>query len=209
MQFDSNRIEQSEKFFQKMNQRRTIRQFSQEPVDKKILFNAIKTAGTAPSGANSQPWHFALITSQEMKDKIRTAAEIVEAEFYNGKASKEWIEDLKPFGTNSQKPYLSQAPALIAVFSRIHHLNSLGECNRTYYPVESTGIATGILLTALHTSGLATLTHTPKPMIFLNRILNLDKTFRPFILIVVGYPQSPIKVPDIKRKSLYEIMQEY
>jgi iodotyrosine deiodinase len=199
----------SGEFFEKMAKRRSIRHFSIQPVDRRILLNAIQTAGSAPSGANRQPWHFALVTTQSIKEQIRQAAEQVEQEFYGQKATKEWINDLKPFGTNSIKSYLSDAPALIAVFSRNLCENEEGSLLRTYYPVESTGIATGFLLTALHNAGLATLTHTPKPMFFLNEILKLDKTYRPFMIVVTGHPKQPIKVPDITRKSLRQIMNEY
>lgn len=206
---ESDPISVSAEFYRKIAKRRSIRHFASQPVDRKILLNAIKTAGSAPSGANRQPWHFALITSQSIKDQIRQAAEQVEHEFYKKKATDKWINDLKPFGTNSKKSYLSEAPALIAVFSRNLCENDEGSLQRTYYPIESTGIATGFLLTALHNAGLATLTHTPKPMFFLNEILKLDKTYRPFMIVVTGKPKQPIKVPDITRKSLHQIMNEY
>lgn len=199
----------SSEFCEKMAKRRSIRQFSSQPVDRKILLNAIQTAGSAPSGANRQPWHFALITTQSIKEQIRHAAELVEQEFYGQKATQEWINDLKPFGTNGIKSYLSEAPALIAVFSRTLCEIEEGSLARTYYPVESTGIATGFLLTALHNAGLATLTHTPRPMFFLNEILELDKTHRPFMIVVTGHPKQPVQVPNISRKSLQQIMREY
>lgn len=199
----------SSEFCEKMAKRRSIRHFTSQPIDREILLNAIRTAGSAPSGANRQPWHFALITSQSIKEQIRYAAEEVEQEFYGHRATQEWISDLKPFGTNSVKPYLSEAPALIAVFSRNLYENNEGSMQRTYYPIESTGIATGFLLTALHNAGLATLTHTPKPMFFLNEILELDKTYRPFMIVVTGHPKQPIKVPNITRKPLHQIMDEY
>ncbi|MBK9323009.1 MAG: nitroreductase family protein [Bdellovibrionaceae bacterium] len=199
----------SSEFREKMSKRRSIRHFSSQPVDREIILNAIKTAGSAPSGANRQPWYFALVTTQSVKEKIRRAAEQVEQEFYDHKATEEWLNDLKPFDTNSVKPYLSEAPALIAVFSRSLCENEDGSRQRSYYPVESTGIATGFLLTALHYAGLATLTHTPKPMFFLNEVLELDKTYRPFMIVVTGYPKRPIKVPKITRKLLHQIMDEY
>lgn len=199
---------QSEEFYNKMSTRRSIRHFSTEPVDKNILINAIRTAGSAPSGANRQPWFFALISSHKKKEKIRQAAELVEYEFYNNKAPQTWLNDLKHLGTNSSKPYLTEASALIAVFSRTNH-EADGESIRTYYPLESTGIATGFLITALHTAGLATLTHTPKPMFFLNDLLGLDRAYRPFMIVVTGYPKLPIQVPNISRKFLPEIMSEY
>lgn len=202
-------VELSKEFYKKMEKRRSIRKFSTQPIEKEIIYNAIKTAGSAPSGANRQPWFFALITDQAIKEKIRQAAEQVEQEFYNEKASAEWIQALKPFGTNSVKAYLTEAPALIAVFSRNYSESEDGSLQRSYYPVESTGIATGFLLTALHNAGLATLTHTPKPMNFLNEVLGLDKTFRPFMIVVTGHPQIPIQVPDLSRKSLAQIFAEY
>ncbi len=205
----SDPIAVSNELREKMSKRRSIRQFSSRAIDREIILNAIQTAGSAPSGANRQPWHFALITNQSVKEKIRHAAEQVENEFYNHKASEEWLNDLKPLGTNSVKPYLSEAPALIAVFSRSFCESEDGSLQRSYYPIESTGIATGFLLTALHCAGLATLTHTPKPMFFLNHLLGLNKTFRPFMIVVTGYPKEPTKVPNISRKALHQIMSEF
>lgn len=201
-------VHKSENFLKIMSKRRSIRSFSNKAVQKEVLINAIKTAASAPSGANRQPWHFSLITSKIIKEKIRHAAEEVEYDFYNYKATEEWLNDLKPFSTNSTKTYLTEAPALIAVCSR-NFVEENGLIKRSYYPTESTGIAVGFLLTALHTAGLATLTHTPKPMHFLNEVLNLDKSFKPFMIIVVGYPKHPIELPRIQRKSLSEIMKEY
>ncbi|MBK9040572.1 MAG: nitroreductase family protein [Bdellovibrionales bacterium] len=206
---DFDPVARSEVFFKQMSARRTIREFSSEPIDRAIVLNAIKTAGTAPSGANRQPWYFALITSQSMKDRIREAAEKVEGEFYAKGASQGWIRDLKPLETNASKPYLSEAPALIAVFSRVSIKTEDGYNQRTYYPVESTGISVGLLITALHNAGLATLTHTPRPMFFLNSVLNLNHSFRPFMIVVTGYAKKPVKVPDIHRKNLDQIMGEY
>jgi iodotyrosine deiodinase len=202
-------VSESEKFFKRMSSRRTIRHFSSQPIDKKIIYNAIKTAGSAPSGANRQPWHFALITSQVIKEKIRSAAERVEHEFYENRATEEWINDLKKLATNSQKPYLTEAPALIAIFSRSFCETEDGILKRSYYPTESTGIAAGFLLTALHNAGLATLTHTPRPMFFLNEVLGLNKTYKPFMIIVTGYPKQPVFVPNLTRKSLPQIMEEH
>ncbi|MBK8202115.1 MAG: nitroreductase family protein [Bdellovibrionales bacterium] len=206
---DIDPVARSEVFFKQMSARRTIREFSSEPIDREIVLNAIKTAGTAPSGANRQPWYFALITSQAMKDRIREAAEKVEGEFYAKGASQEWIRDLKPLETNASKPYLSEAPALIAVFSRVSTETADGDIQRTYYPVESTGISVGLLITALHNAGLVALTHTPRPMFFLNSVLNLNHSFRPFMIVVTGYAKKPVKVPAIVRKALDQIMGEY
>ena len=208
MQRKLNGADLAENFFLQMSTRRSIREFSPEPVERQILLNAIKTAGTAPSGANKQPWHFALITNPELKQKIRAAAEQVEQAFYSGKAGETWLNDLKPFATNSTKEYLSVAPVLIAVFARTALANS-DQKERTYYPVESTCIATGLLIASLHTSGLATLTHTPKPMNFLNSLLSLDATYRPLFIVVAGHPKTPTRVPNIERKSLDEILSEH
>jgi iodotyrosine deiodinase len=199
----------SEDFYLKAQQRRSIRKFSSTPIEREVVINAIRSAGTAPSGANRQPWFFAVITSPSIKRKIREAAESVEREFYNGKAPEEWLRDLKPFGTTHLKPYLTEAPVLIAVFTRNETLNENGDSKKTYYPIESTGLAVGILLTSLHNSGLATLTHTPRPMNFLNNVLGLDRSYRPFMIVVAGHPELPVRVPDLTRKPLEEILAEY
>ncbi len=204
----ANAVEESHQIYEKMKLRRTVRQFSTEPVDRNIVINAIRVACTAPNGANCQPWFFALIESQALKDQIREEAEKVERRFYSGGATEQWLEALAPLGTNSNKEYLSVAPALIAVFTR-HQYSSDCPKGKSYYPVESTGIAVGMLLTALHCVGLATLTHTPRPMNFLSGLLGLDRTFRPFMVVVVGYPQVPIFVPNIHRKPLTETFRAY
>lgn len=199
----ANPLEVSMELLKVMSSRRSIRSFSTRPVERSVLENAVKVAASAPSGANRQPWYFAIIQNTEIKKQIREAAEKVEFEFYNGKAPQTWLDDLKPFCTNHKKPYLTDASALVAVFSRtcIESEVSAGTPLRTYYPIESTGIATGFLISALHQSGIATLTHTPKPMYFLNQVLGLDKTYRPFMIIVAGYPKEPTQVPDIRRKA--------
>lgn len=206
---EHDQIRRSEEFFKKMESRRSIRSFSSTPIDRMVLINAIKTAGSSPSGANRQPWHFALITSRSVKERIRKAAEDVEQAFYSNESLVDWVRDLEPLATNSVKPYLSEAPALIAIFSRNSCESENGTVERSYYPVESTGIATGFLLTALHNAGLATLTHTPRPMFFLNEILGMDRTFRPFMIVVTGYATQPIQVPNIRRKSIDQIMTEF
>ncbi len=195
----------------RMSTRRSIRSFSNRPVPKEALENAVKTAVSAPSGANRQPWYFAIIQNLEMKNLIRVAAESVEYEFYNNKASATWLDDLKPFGTNYYKPYLTEASALIAVFSRTFVGGDLSPQKplRSYYPNESTGIATGFLISALHQAGIATLTHTPKPMFFLNQILELDKTYRPFMIVVAGYPKEPLEIRDISKKPFSEVARSY
>ena len=199
----------SEDFYEHLKTRRSIRSFSSEPVDERILINAIRSAGTAPSGANRQPWFFALITDDKMKQKLQLAAEAVEEAFYNQKATQEWLDDLKPFGTTASKPYLTEAPALIAVFSRTQSQEPDGTLKPTYYPIESTGLAVGMLLTALHHAGLATLTHTPRPMFFLNQTLGLDRSYRPFMIIVIGLPSVPTLVPKIRRKPLHDIFAHF
>jgi nitroreductase len=191
-------------FYTDVNRRRTVRKFSDRPVPRDIIEMALKAASTAPSGANLQPWHFVVISGAETKRKIRIAAEVEEREFYEHRASPEWLAALKPLGTDSNKPFLEAAPYLIAVFLQKFGELSDGRKVKHYYPVESTGLATGILITALHHAGLATLTHTPSPMKFLNEILGRPKSERPFLLLVTGYPADDAEVPDISRKSLDE-----
>jgi len=191
-------------FYAEMNRRRTVRDFSDRPVPKDIIETALKVANTAPSGANLQPWHFAVVSGPETKRKIREAAEAEESEFYSHRASPEWLAALEPLGTDSNKPFLETAPYLIAVFLQKFGKLPDGRKVKHYYPVESTGLATGMLITALHHAGLATLTHTPSPMKFLNQILGRPTSERPFLLLVVGYPADDAEVPDISRKSLAE-----
>lgn len=200
-------IQASDEFYKVMSQRRTVREFDSRPINRKLLENVVRIAGSAPSGANRQPWHFAVIQDPKLKSELRQAAEEVELQFYSSEATKKWREDLKPFGTNHMKPYLTEAPAIIAVFSRTQISSPKGHeaSQRTYYPVESTGIAVGFLISALHQLGISTLTHTPKPANFLNRLLGLDQTFRPFLLLAVGYAKKGTHVPLIRRKSLRDI----
>ncbi|MEM9334646.1 MAG: nitroreductase family protein [Pseudomonadota bacterium] len=191
-----------ETFYADVDRRRTVRDFSERPVPRDIIETALKAANTAPSGANLQPWHFVVVSGAETKRKIREAAEAEEREFYEHRASDEWKAVLKPLGTDANKPFLETAPYLIAVFLQKFGENEQGEKVKHYYPSESTGLATGVLITALHTAGLATLTHTPSPMKFLNQILGRPTSERPFLLLVVGYPADDAEVPDITRKSL-------
>ena len=196
--------ERLQAFYEDISRRRTVREFSDRPVPRDIIETALQAANTAPSGANLQPWHFVVVSGAETKKKIREAAEVEEREFYTHRASEEWLAALEPLGTDSNKPFLETAPYLIAVFlQKFGHLED-GRKVKHYYPTESTGIASGMLITALHTAGLATLTHTPSPMKFLNEILGRPKSERPFLLLVVGYPADDAEVPDIKRKSLDE-----
>jgi iodotyrosine deiodinase len=192
-------------FYVDVNRRRTVREFSDRPVPRDIIETALRAAGTAPSGANLQPWHFVVVSGPVTKKKIREAAEAEEREFYEHRASPEWLAALEPLGTDSNKPFLEVAPYLIAVFLQKFGELSDGRKVKHYYPVESTGLATGILITALHHAGLATLTHTPSPMKFLNEILGRPKSERPFLLLVVGYPAAGAAVPDISRKPLEAI----
>ena len=193
-----------EKFYAEVDRRRTVREFSDRPVPRDIIETALRAASTAPSGANLQPWHFVVVSGAETKQKIRAAAELEEREFYEHRASAEWLEALAPLGTDSNKPFLETAPYLIAIFLQKFGELPDGRKVKHYYPVESTGIATGILITALHAAGLATLTHTPSPMKFLNEILGRPKSERPFLLLVAGYPAEDAVVPDISRKPLGE-----
>lgn len=191
-------------FYEDVERRRTVREFSDRPVPRDIIETALKAANTAPSGANLQPWHFVVVSGADTKKKIREAAEVEEREFYEHRASEEWLEALAPLGTDDSKPFLEQAPYLIAVFLQKFGELPNGKKVKHYYPVESTGLATGILITALHQAGLVTLTHTPSPMKFLNEILGRPKNERPFLLLVVGYPDDEARVPDIRRKALAE-----
>ena len=191
-------------FYVEVDRRRTVREFSARPVPRDLIETALKAANTAPSGANLQPWHFVVVSGAETKRRIRRAAEAEEREFYEHRASPEWLAALEPLGTDADKPFLETAPYLIAVFLQKYGRLEDGRKVKHYYPTESTGIATGILITALHHAGLATLTHTPSPMKFLNEILGRPSNERPFLLLVTGYPADGARVPDIGRKPLAE-----
>ena len=196
-----NRVEQ---FYQLMDQRRTIRMFSDEPVKREIVEQILLTASTAPSGAHKQPWTFCAISNPSIKSKIREAAEEEEFRNYHGRMSQRWLKDLEVFGTNWQKPFLEIAPWIIVVFRRIFEWEGEQKVNN-YYVQESVGLASGMLLTAIHHAGLVSLTHTPSPMNFLTDILNRPDNERPFLLIPVGYPAKDAQVPNIHRKSLEEV----
>jgi len=197
--------QQAREFYQLMSKRRSVRDFSDQPVPASVLEDAILAAGTAPSGANMQPWHFVVVQDSEVKQKIREAAEIEERELYENRASEEWLDALAPLGTDANKPFLETAPALIAIFLKKVTIDEQGEKHKNYYTSESVGIATGVLITALHNAGLATLTHTPSPMKFLSQILERPSHERPFLLLVTGYPAAGTLVPDIKRLPLDKI----
>ncbi len=192
-------------FLDEMRRRRTVRQFSDRTVPPGVIEQCIGAAATAPSGANLQPWHFVVVTQPEIKTAIRIAAEKEEREFYAGKAPKEWLAALAPLGTDEHKPYLERAPVLIAIFTQFHGVTPDGGVLKHYYAIESVGIATGILITALHHAGLVSLTHTPSPMGFLNKILERPANERPFLLLVAGYPDRDAAVPAIGKKTLQEI----
>ncbi len=197
--------ERAESFYQLIKERRTVREFSDEPIPEGVLEHCLLAAGTAPNGANKQPWHFVVVQDADIKKKIREAAEEEEYEFYNRRAPEDWLEDLVPFGTNEHKPFLETAPALIGIFAQSYHLTENGEKEKHYYVKESVGIATGLLITALHNAGLATLTHTPSPMGFLNEIMQRPAHEKAFLLLVVGFPAKGVEVPNIQKKSLAEI----
>lgn len=194
-------------FHDDMSRRRTVRDYSDRDVPREVIERAIGCAGSAPSGANLQPWHFVAISRADasLRRRIREAAEEEEREFYAHRAPKEWLEALEPLGTDWRKPFLEIAPWLIAVFVEPHGLRADGSVLKHYYAVESVGIATGLLIAALHHAGLATLTHTPSPMGFLNTLLDRPAHERPFLLLVAGYPADGAQVPDITRKPLAEI----
>lgn len=185
--------------------RRSVRTFSSDPVPRDIIENCIKAAATSPSGANLQPWHFVAVSDPAVKARIRAAGEQEERAFYERRASDAWKEVLRPFRTDANKPYLETAPWLIAIFTVNSFVKPDGEKQQTYYPKESVGIATGVLISALHQAGLATLTHTPSPMNFLNQLLERPSAEKPFLLLIVGYPEEGTQVPAISRKSVAEI----
>ncbi|MGE0439294.1 MAG: nitroreductase family protein [Gemmatimonadales bacterium] len=193
-------------FRDEMRRRRTVRMFSDRPVPRAVIDACLETAGSAPSGANLQPWHFEVVTDASIKRQIREAAEAEEREFYGGRAPKEWLEALAPLGTDDQKPYLETAPYLIAVFAERYGLQPGGGRTAHYYVSESVGLATGFLIAALHHAGLATLTHTPSPMGFLSEILGRPASEKPFLLLVAGYPAPDAQVPDIGKKDLGEFV---
>jgi iodotyrosine deiodinase len=197
--------ERAEVFFEQMRTRRSVRDFSDREVPLEIIEQCLLTAGSAPSGANRQPWHFAVVSDPARKQEIRLGAEEEEREFYQRRAPQDWLDALAPLGTDEHKPFLEIAPYLIVIFSQKFEVDAAGKKHKNYYVPESVGIATGMLIAALHNAGLATLTHTPSPMKFLNRILDRPDTEKPAMILVVGYPAEGAEVPDITRKSLKDI----
>lgn len=188
-----------------MQRRRTVRYFSDREVPREIIEDCLLAAGTAPSGANLQPWHFVVVSDPAIKQRIRVEAEKEEREFYTRKAPQEWLDALAPLGTDANKPFLETAPYLVVIFSQSYGVLADGRKVKNYYVQESVGIATGMLITAVHNAGLVSLTHTPSPMGFLNEILGRPANEKPFLILVVGYPAEDAVVPDIGKKPLEEI----
>ena len=197
-------LERATAFAARAARRRTVRDFSPDPVPREVIARCLTAAGTAPSGANQQPWHFVAVgrDDADLRRRLRAAAEAEEREFYATRAPAEWLAALAPLGTDAEKPFLDIAPWLIAVFVQAHGVAADGSVAKHYYATESVGLATGLLITALHDAGLAMLTHTPSPMGFLNTLLGRPSNERPFLLLVVGYPADGAQVPDITRKPL-------
>jgi len=202
---DADMIQAAQAFQTHMQTRRTVRHFSPEPVPQALIEQALLAAGSAPSGANLQPWQFVVVTDPAIKARLRVEAEREEREFYEHRAPQEWLEALAPLGTDADKPFLETAPVLIAIFGCKHSQTPSGRRVKNYYVAESVGIATGLLIAALHQAGLATLTHTPSPMGFLNELLQVPRDAKPMILLVVGHPAPDCQVPRIGRKPLEQI----
>lgn len=202
---NSEMIHRSHEFYKWMDSRRTVRDFSDKPVDSAVIENILLTASSAPSGAHKQPWTFCVVRDPDIKKQIREAAEKEEMESYSGRMSDEWLNDLKPLGTDWRKPFLETAPYLIVVFKRSYEIEQNNKKHQNYYVTESCGIACGFLLCAIHHAGLVALTHTPSPMNFLTKILNRPENEKPFLLIPVGYPAEQCWVPDIRRKEISQL----
>ena len=192
-------------FYHEMRRRRSVRTFSDRVVPREIIEDCLLAASTAPNGANLQPWSFVVVSDPEIKKQIHVAAELVEREFYSNESTKNWVEDLEHLGTDDKKPFLLCAPYLIVIFAQRHGVEPSGETRKHYYVLESVGIATGMLVTAIHHAGLVSLTYTPGKMGFLNEILSRPKNEKPYMILVVGYPEKNVLVPNITKKSLDEI----
>lgn len=199
-------LERALAFRMELERRRSVRHFSDEPVPEAVIEEVVRTASTAPSGANKQPWTFVAVSEPALKRRIREAAEEEERINYNGRMDAEWIEDLKPFGTDASKPFLEVAPWIVVVFKRAYEVDANGRKRQNYYVNESVGIATGMLLTAAHHAGLVALTHTPSPMNFLAEVLGRPSNERPYLLIPMGFPEARCTVPDIARKPLDQVL---
>lgn len=199
-------VRRARAFRRRMSRRRTVRDYSTQPVPRQVMEECIRTAASAPSGANQQPWTFVVVSDLDLKRKLRRQVEATEREFYETRAGEEWLKALEPLGTDSNKPFIEDAPWLIVVFAQIHGVED-GRKIQHYYVKESVGIATGLLLAALHDAGLATLTHTPAPMAFLREALGRPENEKPFLIVVAGRPADGAQVPDIGRKSLAEVSE--
>jgi nitroreductase len=199
--------QRAQNFYAEIRRRHTVREYASRPAPMEVIEQCLLAAGTAPNGANMQPWHFVVVTDPEIKRQVREAAEEEEREFYGGKAPEEWLEALGPLGTDHHKPFLEHAPCLIAIFAQSYGFDAEGNKKKHYYVTESVGIATGMLITAVHFAGLSTLTHTPSPMNFLNNILGRPQNERAFLILVVGYPKDGVEIPyhATQKKSLNEI----
>ncbi len=202
-------LSRAKAFHALLDQRRTVRHFSDEPVPYEVIAEVVRTASTAPSGAHKQPWTFCVVGEPELKHRIREAAEEEERVNYGGRMSAEWLEDLKPFGTDASKPFLEIAPWLVVVFKQVYEEAGTGARHNNYYVNESVGIATGMLLAAAHHAGLATLTHTPSPMNFLAKLLGRPSNERPFLLIPMGFPANGCRVPALVRKPLQQVLVQF
>jgi iodotyrosine deiodinase len=198
-------LERAARFRERMSRRRTVRDFSDRPVERALVEECLRAASSAPSGANRQPWHFVVVSDPAVKRRIREAAEKEEREFYGGRAPGDWLAALAPFGTDAEKPFLETAPYLIAIFAQSWGVAPDGSKVKHYYVSESVGIATGLLIVAVHEAGLASLTHTPSPMGFLNEILGRPANERPYLILVVGHPADGARVPRIEKKSLEQV----
>lgn len=202
-------LEKAQGLYQNLNRRRTVREFSDRPIDRAVIELILKTASTAPSGANKQPWNFCVVTNPQLKAKIREAAEKEEFENYHGRMSEDWLKDLEKFGTNHIKEFLTTAPYIIVAFKKAYDFAEDGSKEKNYYVNESVGLACGMLIAAIHNAGLVTVTHTPSPMNFLQKVLERPENERPFLLLPVGYPAEDAKVPVIERKGLAEMSVWY
>ena len=202
-------IQKSKEFYEWLDRRRTIRNFSDKPVPKEVIENIVMSASTAPSGAHKQPWTFCIVSDPEIKKQIRREAEKEEYDSYNGRMPEEWLKDLRPLQTDWHKEFLETAPYLIIIFKKSYELNKDGSKGNVYYATESCGLACGFLLSAIHKAGLGALTHTPSPMNFLSKVLNRPENEKPFLLIPVGYHAEECWVPDLKRKTIEDIAVWY
>jgi iodotyrosine deiodinase len=202
-------LSKSKEYYEWLDRRRTVRDISSDPIPLEVVKNIIMAASTAPSGAHKQPWTFCLVSDSAIKNQIRQAAEKEENESYNSRMSDRWKKDLEPIGTDWKKPFLEEAPYLIVVFKRVYEIDKDGNKQNNYYVNESVGIACGVLISAIHHAGLVTLTHTPSPMNFLQKILNRPENERPYLLLPIGKAKDEVFVPDLRRKKINDMMLEY